>query len=514
MSPSRNNKNSIALAAICLASLMFGLEISSVPVALPAIGQFLHARFEDLQWIMNGYTLACTAVLMATGALADRYGRKRVFVTAIAAFGVASLLCALASGAALLVAARAVQGVAGGAMLICALAILSQQFREARERGFAFAAWGMVFGIGLGFGPVIGGLIVALAGWQWVFLVHLPLAMATLALAYCGVEESRDPDAARLDVGGIITLSLSVLGLTCSITQGASPGASSLATGAIALGSAASFAAFIVIERRSAQPMMDFSVFRIRQFSGALLGSVAMNCSYWPFMIYLPIFFQGALGYGSTATGMALLAYTLPTLLLPPLGERLARRYCASVVIPLGLLTIGVGFLLMQLGAGQASASWLSILPGALLAGAGLGMTNTPVSNTTTGSVPGQRAGMASGIDMSARMISLAVNISLMGLLLLAGVTACLQRKLPGVLDPDSLRALAGKIAVGDLAAVGTALPPALAGQAGALMRGALLQGFEWVMLYGGLGACLLAGVSYLVFGPRRTAPAAAPLAR
>lgn len=514
MPPSRNNKNNIALTAICLASLMFGLEISSVPVALPAIRQSLHAGFQDLQWIMNGYTLACTAVLMATGALADRYGRKRVFVAAIAAFGLASLLCALAGSAAVLVAARVVQGVAGGAMLICALAILSQQFREARERGFAFAAWGMVFGIGLGFGPVIGGVIVGLAGWQWVFLVHLPLAMVTLALAFAGVGESRDPGASRLDAAGIVTLSLSVLGLTYCITQGATPVVSSLGTGVIVLASAASFAAFIVIERRSAQPMMDFSVFRIRRFSGALLGSVGMNCSYWPFMIYLPIFFQGALGYGSVATGAALLAYTLPTLLLPPLGERLARRYSASVVIPIGLLSIGAGFLLMRLGAGQAAASWLTMLPGALLAGAGLGITNTPVSNTTTGSVPDHRAGMASGIDMSARMISLAVNISLMGLLLLAGTTACLQRKLPGVLDPASLHALAERIAMGDMAAIGMGLPPALAGQAGALMRDALLQGFEWVMLYGGLGACLLAGLSHLVFGPRGAAPVAAPLAR
>jgi EmrB/QacA subfamily drug resistance transporter len=507
MSPPRSNKNKFALAAICLASLMFGLEISSVPVALPALERLLHADFQDLQWIMNAYTLACTAVLMATGALADRYGRKRLFVGSTAAFGLASLLCGLADGAAVLVAARALQGVAGGAMLICALAILSQQFRDGRERGRAFAAWGMVFGVGLGFGPIIGGAIVALCGWQWVFLVHLPLAVLTLALLFAGVEESRDPHAARLDMAGIATLSLAVLGLTYGITRGAAPAGGGLGAGAIALASAASLAAFVVVERRRAHPMMDFSVFRIRPFSGALLGSMGMNFSYWPFMIYLPIYFQSVLGYGSVAAGLSLLAYTLPTLLLPPLGERLARRYSAGVVIPAGLFTIGLGFLLMRHGAGLASASWLSMLPGALLAGAGLGITNTPVSNTTTGSVPGDRAGMASGIDMSARMISLAVNIALMGLILLAGITAHVQRSLPGALDAATLRALAERIAAGDLAAGG-------AGQVAGVARGALAQGFEWVMLYGGLGAWLLAGLSWLTFAPRarpRGAVAAPP---
>ncbi|WP_093382279.1 MFS transporter [Rugamonas rubra] len=501
MSPPRSNKNKFALAAICLASLMFGLEISSVPVALPALERLLHADFQDLQWIMNAYTLACTAVLMATGALADRYGRKRLFVGSTATFGLASLLCGLADGAAVLIAARALQGVAGGAMLICALAILSQQFQDGRERGQAFAAWGVVFGVGLGFGPIIGGAIVALCGWQWVFLVHLPLAVLTLALLFAGVEESRDPHAARLDVAGIATLSLAVLGLTYGITRGAAPASGGL--GAVALASAASLAAFVVVERRRAHPMMDFSVFRIRAFCGALLGSMGMNFSYWPFMIYLPIYFQSVLGYGSVAAGLSLLAYTLPTLLLPPLGERLARRYSAGVVIPAGLFTIGLGFLLMRHGAGLASASWLSLLPGALLAGAGLGITNTPVSNTTTGSVPGNRAGMASGIDMSARMISLAVNIALMGLILLAGITAYVQRSLPGALDAATLRALAERIAGGDLAAVGAGLPAAVAGQVGGVARGALAQGFAWVMLYGGLGAWLLAGLSWLTFAPR-----------
>jgi hypothetical protein len=164
--------------------------------------------------------------------------------------------------------------------------------------------------------------------------------------------------------------------------------------------------------------MFDFGVFAIRPFSGALLGSAGMNFSFWPLIVYLPIYLQTDLRYSVAAASTILLAYTLPTLVLPPLAERLALRHHPRVVIPLGLLTIGVGLLALRLGSGAADPSWVTLAPGLLLAGVGLGITNTPVTNTTTASVPSSRAGMASGIDMSARMTSLAINISVMGLLL------------------------------------------------------------------------------------------------
>jgi MFS family permease len=149
------------------------------------------------------------------------------------------------------------------------------------------------------------------------------------------------------------------------------------------------------VERLAKQRMFDFSVFRIRDFSGAIMGSMGMNFSFWPFMIYLPIYFQYGLGYDAVTAGPALLAYTVPTLLFPPLGERLSLRYQARTVIPWRMLAIGLGFMLMAYGSSIANPSWLSMLPGALLSGIGLGLTNTPVTNTTTGSVSSDRAGMA-----------------------------------------------------------------------------------------------------------------------
>lgn len=482
----------VVLFAACLACLMFGLEISSVPAILPTLEQVLHADFKQLQWVMNAYTIAVTTVLMAVGTIADRYGRKRVFLVAIAAFGLTSLICGVAESVSTLIVARFLQGLSGGAMLICQLAVLSHEFREGRERAVAWGWWGVIFGTGLGFGPIIGGGIVAVSSWQWVFLVHVPVAALAFALALMGVHESKDPQAGKLDVAGILTLSPSVFCLVFYIIQGPDLGFSSPAALAILGISIVSFIAFLIAEKVSQRPMFDFSVFRIRPFSGAIVGSAAMNLSYWPFMIYLPIWFHAGLGYDAVSTGLALLAYTLPTLVLPPLAERFSLRYRPGIIIPAGLVIIGVGFILMKLGSAAAQPDWLTMLPGCLIAGMGLGITNTPVTNTTTGSVSSDRAGMASGIDMSARMVSLALNIAVMGFILASGVLAHLGHALPD-LDAAQLRLLAEAIAAGN----------PITGLAGTVAQDALRNGFGWVMLYGGIGVWIMAAISFASFNGR-----------
>ena len=475
-------KNRLALLAVCLAALMSGLEISSVPVILPVLEKEMQANFRELQWVMNAYTLACTAVLMATGTLADNYGRKRIFIISIIGFGLTSVMCGLADSTLWLIVGRFLQGLSGGAMLTCLIAILSSQFPQGKARSQAFAAWGITFGFGLGLGPMIGGILVAWFSWQWVFLLHGFIALLTLFLALKNVVESHDNQAKKLDLAGLVTLTLSVVGTTWLITQGSSIGWSSLEARSILGVTLISAALFVCIEKRHRHPMFDFSVFRIRPFSGALMGSIGMNFSFWPLMIYLPVYYQIGLGYSSMATGMALLAYTLPTLLMPPVGEKLVLRYGAARVIPLGLLSIGVGFVLMK----WAVAYQLSLLPGALLAGTALGITNTPVTNTTTGAVAANRVGMASGIDISARLITLAINIALMGSLLVAGIAAGLQQRLPNVGDGY---ALAERIAGG--AAV--VLNHDIAAQV-------LAEGFSDVLTYGAVGVGFLALASHLLF--------------
>lgn len=490
----RTARDGLALTAVCLVALMFGLEISSVPVILPTLEQQLGTGFQDAQWIMNAYTLACTSVLMAAGTLADRFGRRRMLVLCLCLFGLASLACGLANDASTLIAARFIQGVGAGAMMICQFAILSHQFREPATRARAFAVWGVIAGIGLGFGPMVGALILAVADWRWVFLVHVPLTLLTLLLLRISVQESRDPAGHRLDIAGMLTLTLSVFALVYFITQGSENGFGAPAMLGWAGLSLVGLLLFIVVERRSTHPMFDFSVFRIQRFNGALMGSIGMNFSFWPFMIYLPLYFQAGLGYDTLTTGGALLAYTLPTLLVPPLAERLALRYGAERIIPMGLGLMGAGFMAMAAANTAEHPSIVLVLFSCVLAGVGLALTNSPTTNTTTGSVSADRAGMASGIDLSARLITLALNIALMGLVLLLGIGHHLSSLLPETTALD-WPAISQNIAAGKLDALIVAPKDAQA---------ALRHGAGWAMLFAGLGACGLAILSRYFFKQRR----------
>ncbi|KIC00468.1 MFS transporter [Flavobacterium sp. KMS] len=494
-------KNTIALIAICLATLMFSLEISSVPVILPTLEKVLNANLRDMQWIMNIYTIGCTAVLMAAGTLADRYGRKRILIITLILFGISSLICGLAQNVTVLIISRFFQGVSGGAMLICQVATLSYQFQEGKERSRAFSIWGIILGVGLGFGPIIGGSITALLSWEWVFLIHVPIAIIAAILVYSNVNESKDPQAKKLDIWGMLTLSISIFGLTYFITQGPDLGFSSPIALASILIALISLILFIKVEKINPHPMFDFSVFKIRNFSGAIFGSIGMNFSFWPFIIYLPIYFQSCLGYDVVTVGLSLLAYTLPTLIIPPLAEYLSVRYRSGVVIPLGLFILGLGFIVMRYGTVAENPSWLTMLPGSLLSGIGLGLTNTPVTNTTTSSVSSNRAGMASGIDMSARMISLSINIALMGFILVEGIFSHLSTAFSESLNRETLRSLAEKIAAGNFSSLNQDFPELTSLDAsGRIVHEALAHGFDLILLYGGFGVWILALISFYFF--------------
>jgi len=499
MSIAISKRNMIALSAVCLSALMLGLEISSIPSILPTLEKTLSADFKQLQWIMNAYTIAMTTVLMVMGALADRFGRKRVFMMGIVVFGIASLICGLAESAPLLIAARFLQGLSGAAMLASQVAILSHQFRDGRERGIAFSWWGVIFGLGLGFGPIVGSGIVVILSWKWVFLIHVVIAIVTVLLAQIGAEESADPHAVKIDFVGMATLSISVFCLVYLITQGQDLGLTSPSGLAILAVSVVSFLMFVIIENKIPRPMFDFQAFRVRNLSGALLGSSGMNFSFWPFVIYFPIYLQAVLGYDVVTAGLTLLAYTLPTLIIPPFAERLLQRRGPSVVIPLGLFTIGTGFILIRFAATGEYASWMTLLPGCIIAGIGLGLTNTPVTNTATAALPAERAGMASGMDMSTRMISLAVNIALMGFILVQGIQNDLAAVISFSGTADALRSLAETVAAGNFDAANAA------GVSTQTAQKALKSGFGWVMLYGAIAPWLFAAASFIVFRTRKT---------
>lgn len=489
-----NRQSNTALITVCAAALMFGFEISSVPVSLPVIEKELHGNFKDLQWIMNAYTIACCTVLMASGTLADKYGRKRIFIYSVALFGLTSLICGFAYNMPLLIISRFLQGLSGGSMFICAIANLSNQFPDAKKRARAFSVWGVIVGIGLGFGPVIGSVVMAQLNWRWIFLVHAPLAVLTLVLGLRSITESKDNYAKKLDVYGILFLSSAVFTLTFFIIQGPEAGFASSKMLAVLSLSIVSFLVFFKVENSNTYPMFDFSVFRINKFSGAIMGSIGMNFSFWPFIIYLPILFQIGFGYSTFFTGICLLAYTLPSLVIPPLAEFMTLRYGANRVIPAGLFMIGAGFMAMRFGCIAANAGWQTLLLGMLVAGTGLGLTNTPVTNTATGAVTNDKVGMASGIDTSARLVTLAVNIAVMGLILISSLYNGIRKLLPGGLDVKLLHSIVERVVAGDDRLVGHV------GISAEKMRIIFADAFGDVLLFGGAGVWILALCSLFLF--------------
>ncbi|MGN8021389.1 MFS transporter [Phyllobacterium sp. 22229] len=482
--------SNIALLSICLAALMFGLEISSVPVILPILEAELGATIGDMQWIMSAYTIGCAIVLIISGSLADRYGRKLVFSAAIGLFGLTSLACGLSTGVTALIVSRFLQGVAGGAMLTCLVTILNVQFPDGPARARAFSTWGVVFGAGLGFGPVVGAVTLEYLDWQWIFLVHAVLSVPTLALVFASVDESSDPVAKRLDLWGMIALAATIFSATYLVQQVQVIGLNSMAGIGLAVMTISGIIAFGAIEKSVTTPMVDFSVFRARKFSGAICGAMGMNMSFWPFIIYYPLYLEVGLCFSSLSMGMMLMACTVPTILAPPLGEKMVVRFGVEAVIPAGLFIIGLGFLLFKLGSLVEQPTWLTLLPGSIIAGVGIGITNTPVSNASTGSVPPGQAGMASGIDMSARLVTLAIVIAAMGALLVAGIANALGQGAAHVQQASEA------LAAGNIAQVVNLLPDLTISAA----RAAFVSGFSWVTVFATVCAWAFAVLSCFLF--------------
>lgn len=406
-----------ALVLIACAAFLVQFDIAAVVVAMPAIAAELALDLAGFAWVMDAYSLAFVGALTAAGVLADRHGRRRTLVAGTLVFAVASLGCVVAPsgplGGLALLLARAAQGV-GAALAICGgLALLSGLTRDPRARARAFGTVGVISGIAMAFGPAGGGAIAALLGWRWIFLVNLPICAAlVLALPYV-VGESREPEPRPLDVAGMTLLTAGLAALVASLLQGAAAGWDTAPIVGLTLGLGL-LAAFVAVERRQAQPMIDLALFASAPFSGICLVAVLMSVSYWAVLIYLPPFAGGVLGFAPAEVGLALLAATLPMLILPPLGALLVTRLPRHRFFALGFALNVAGDLLLALGASRADA--FLACAGMALTGSGTGLVNAQISSLTIALAPASRAGMASGIATVMRQGGFALGIAALGM--------------------------------------------------------------------------------------------------
>lgn len=382
------------LLVTALGSGLVLLEGTVVNVALPALGSDLDASMYGLQWTVNAFTLALSALTLLGGGLGDRFGRRRVYLLGIVWFGVASLLCGAAQSMGWLIAARTLQGIGGALIVPGSLALIQGSFHP-DDRNRAVGWWAGMSGVAGAAGPVVGGGLIDVAGWRWVFFINVPLAVVLALLLIAHVPESRDSERPRrFDVGGALLAAAALGALTYALTQ-TSNGASAAAAGPAGL---ALFAAFLVVEHRSPAPMLPLRLFRSRQFSAANLATFFAYGGLAGMFFLVPIQLQVTAGYSAWEAGLSLLPLTVLTLVLSPYGGELTTRIGARRPLAAGALSCTVALLLAtRIG---ADASYVShVLPVVVFTGIGIPLITPPITAVVLSSLPEGRAGIASAVS-------------------------------------------------------------------------------------------------------------------
>jgi EmrB/QacA subfamily drug resistance transporter len=425
----RKRTNWWTLVAVCGATFMLLVDITIVQVALPRIHTELHTSFTDLQWVIDAYSLTLAALVLMSGAVADRFGRKRIFVGGVAIFTGSSLLCGIAQSGPQLDVARALQGIGGATMFATALALIAQDY-QGRERGTAIAFWSATVGGAVAIGPLLGGALTDAFGWRWVFFVNLPIGALVLAIAGLRMINIADPNAKRLDFAGLVTFSGSLFLLIFGLLRGNDEGWSSAKIVASLAGAAVLMALFLAAELRQERPMFDLSLFRNRSFSGVSVATFGIGAGMFGVFPYITFYLQNLLRYSPFEGGLRLLPATVPAFFVPILVRRLGSRVAPGTLLGIGLTIIAAGLLLMSRL--STDSRWTALLPGLLLTGIGIGVANPTIAHIALGVVAPARSGMASGISNTFRIGGLATGIAALGAIFQDGVRTKLGALLPG----------------------------------------------------------------------------------
>jgi EmrB/QacA subfamily drug resistance transporter len=475
------------LIAVCIGTFMLLLDVTIVNVALPSIQAALHANFSDLQWVVDAYALTLAALLLTTGSLADLFGRRRMFVIGLVIFSASSLLSGIAADPLLLNLARGAQGVGGAAMFSTSLALLGSAF-QGRERGTAFGVWGAITGLAVAIGPVVGGALTTALSWRWIFLVNVPIGVVAVAITVMRVEESRQPGARRPDYIGVVTFSGALGALIYALIKGNAKGWGSTEILGCLIGSAVLLIAFVAAETlQRDRAMFDLKLFRNPTFNGGLIAAFALSGGLFALFLCLTLYLQDILGYSPLQSGLRFLVLSGAILTTSTAAGRATATVPVRFLIAPGLAMVGVGLLLMR-GLTEGSG-WTHLIPGFILAGAGVGLINPPLASTAIGVVTPDRAGMASGINSTFRQIGIATGIAGLGSLFSHTVRSHIVSLLAGSPVPSAAaQRLAANVSQGSGAAGSLGALPAHARPAAAhAVRTAFVTGLNEVFLVGAI---------------------------
>ena len=403
----------LILGICCMSLLVVGMDVTIVNVALPAIQRDLHANFAGLQWILDAYTLVVASLLMLSGSMSDRFGRKRIFQIGLLVFTAGSLLCSMAQTIGELVAFRALQGLGASMLNPVALSIIANAFPEPKARARAVGVWGAVAGISLAIGPLIGGALTQTVGWRSIFWINLPICLAAVALAAMFVPESKAPRARAFDPVGQSLVVIGLASLTSAIIEGPHTGWYSLPILILFVVAGLALAGFLLYEPRRKDPLVNVGFFHSIPFSSATVLALCAFASFAAFLFLNALYLQQVRGFSAFRTGLFTLPLAVTMFVSAPLSGRLVGKYGSRP----SLLIAGAGFLL--------STAMLTVLsihtPMALLMlcyalfGLGLGMVNPAITTNAVAGMPLSQAGVAAAIASTSRQVGAALGVAIAG---------------------------------------------------------------------------------------------------
>ncbi|GAC1543937.1 MAG: MFS transporter [Vulcanimicrobiaceae bacterium] len=488
----------VLLVAIVGSGMAF-IDSSAVNVALPSIQRDLQADAPSLQWIVEGYALLLSALILIGGSLGDVFGRRRVFVIGIALFAIASLACASAQNIVALNLARCVQGVGGALAMPGSLALISANFSD-DDRGRAIGTWSGFSTITAAIGPLLGGWLAQTASWRYVFLINVPLAVVVIAVALLRVPESRNREGGRgVDVAGA-TLATAALGsLTYGLVRLQSGGPYALGLASVA-GGVLLFVAFVAWERRAHDPMISLKIFRNLTFTGANLYTFCLYAALGGSLFFVPIDLQNVQGYSATAAGGAMLPFIVIMFVSARWSGGLVGRIGARVPLVAGAIVAGFGFLAYaRIGVGGPYMT--TFFPAAVVLGIGGALFVAPLTTTVMSAVDTAHAGIASGINNAVARVAGLLAIAAFGIVLLASSYGEFDRRSAAV----QLSSLSRQTLVQNRRILGTAKVPADLLEPDRTrvedtLRAAYTLGFQRIMTISAVVSWLAAAIAFLMF--------------
>jgi EmrB/QacA subfamily drug resistance transporter len=408
------NANAV-LAIVAVAQFMVILDASIVNVALPTIKRDVGFSEQSLSWILNAYTLIFGGFLLLGGRLADRLGRRRLFMAGIALFAGASLVCGVSQSEGMLLVARGFQGLGGAMVSPAALSIILTTFAEGPQRNRALAVWGAIAGAGGAVGLLLGGLLVQALSWRWVFFVNVPIGIAVLALAPRIIPESRSESVAKsgYDAGGAVAITLGTIALVFTLIKANSWGWTSARTIAGFVVAAALVFAFVVIERRHKDPLVPLRIFSNRSLSAADATLLVTVAALFGMFFFLTLYFQQVLGYSALKTGIAYLPLSLSLIGASGVASRFVDRFTPKPILVAGLLIASGGFVVLTSVSGHGDYA-SHVLPAMLILGVGMGMAFVPVTIAGTSGVAPEDSGLASGLLNTTQQVGGSLGLAIL----------------------------------------------------------------------------------------------------